>query len=138
MAQKIIVTLQDDLDGSPAAETVLFALDGVEYEIDLSEENARTFRRRLEPYIGRARRVGRAQPHQQRRTAPSPTDSRAIREWAKERGIQLKDRGRLPANVAHEYEQHAGPRVAASGQRPPGPPSVPPRPPKPPKPPKAL
>jgi len=40
MAQKVTVELEDDLDGSPADETVRFGLDGTEYEIDLSEKNA--------------------------------------------------------------------------------------------------
>jgi Lsr2 len=133
VAQKVTVILQDDLDGSTAAETVRFALDGVEYEIDLSEENARTFRRGLEPYIQRARRARRAQPRQQRHAVAGRETSTAIRRWAKERGIQVSDRGRIPANVAYEYEQRADRRVAAAGRRPPGPPSVPPRPPKPPK-----
>jgi hypothetical protein len=40
MAQKITVTLEDDLDGGPADQTVRFGLDGAEYEIDLSISNA--------------------------------------------------------------------------------------------------
>jgi hypothetical protein len=126
VAQKVTVILQDDLDGTPAAETVRFALDGVEYEIDLSEENARTFRRQLEPYIQRSRTVGRGRPRRQRRTAAGRENSEAIREWAKARGLVVGDRGRIPATVAHEYEQ-------VVGRRPPGPISVPPRRPKPPK-----
>ena len=47
VATKITVVLEDDLDGGPADETVRFGLDGVEYEIDLSKQHARTFRREL-------------------------------------------------------------------------------------------
>lgn len=131
VAKKVTVILQDDLDGTPAAETVRFALDGVEYEIDLSEENARAFRIELEPYIQRSRTVGRAQSRRKHRTAAGRENSEAVREWAKARGLVVNNRGRIPAKVTHEYE-----RVV--GRRPPGPPSVPQRPPKPPKPPKAL
>ena len=60
MAQKITVTLEDDLDGGPADQTVRFGLDGAEYEIDLSASNATAFRARLAPYTARARKaVGR-------------------------------------------------------------------------------
>ena len=46
MAQKVMVTLVDDLDGSEAGETVEFGLDGAFYEIDLSEGNAERLRGR--------------------------------------------------------------------------------------------
>ena len=59
MAQKVTVTLEDDLDGGPAAETVRFGLGGAEYEIDLSKKNATAFRRKLAPYIEHARKAGR-------------------------------------------------------------------------------
>ncbi len=58
MAQKIHVELVDDVDGSPAAETVSFGLDGVQYQIDLSEGNATALREALAPYIGHGRRAG--------------------------------------------------------------------------------
>jgi hypothetical protein len=57
MAQKITVTLEDDLDGGPAAETVRFGLGGAEYEIDLSKKNATAFRRQLAPFIEHAARL---------------------------------------------------------------------------------
>jgi hypothetical protein len=57
MAQKIHVELVDDIDGSPAAETVPFGLDGTQYEVDLSEHNATVLRETLAPYIGHGRRV---------------------------------------------------------------------------------
>ena len=60
MAQKITVTLEDDLDGGPADQTVRFGLDGAEYEIDLSARNASAFREQLAPYTERARKASRA------------------------------------------------------------------------------
>ena len=47
MAQKIAVTLEDDLDGGPADETFRFEFGGTEFEIDLNKKNARTFRKQL-------------------------------------------------------------------------------------------
>ena len=41
----------DDFDGKPADETVQFGLDGVSYEIDLSEKNAKKMREGLQPWV---------------------------------------------------------------------------------------
>ena len=62
MAQRVIVTLEDDLGGGPADETVHFAFGGAEYEIDLTAKNARAFRKKLAPFIEHARRAGEASP----------------------------------------------------------------------------
>jgi hypothetical protein len=136
MAQKVTVALVDDLDGSPAAETVAFTLDGVAYEIDLNEENAAAFRKQLERYITRARRENRRQPRSPRRSRSSRQLSSAIRSWAKQSGIAVSDRGRLPTSVADKYERSTGREVIVAARKPPGPSPVPPRPPKPPKPPR--
>jgi hypothetical protein len=66
MASKVVVTLEDDLDGGPAEETVRFGIGGTEYEIDLSKKNARAFRKQLAPFIEHARRASRRSA----RTAP--------------------------------------------------------------------
>src|SRR5262247_491522 len=71
MAQKITVTMQDDLDGGPADETVEFAIGGTGYEIDLSTTNAAAFRRRLAPFIACARKAGRGPRRQPGRSAAS-------------------------------------------------------------------
>ena len=60
MAQKVTVVLEDDLTGGPADETLRFAADGTDYEIDLSAKNAAAFRKLLAPYIEHARKAGRA------------------------------------------------------------------------------
>ena len=57
MARKVQVLLEDDIDGTPGAETVLFSLDGKSYEIDLSEKNAEKLREAFAPWIGAGRRV---------------------------------------------------------------------------------
>jgi len=107
MAQKITVTLEDDLDGRPADETVRFALRGTDYEIDLSTKNANTFRRQLAPFIEHARRAGRRQRRRPGRVASSRKHNANIRAWAKEQGITVSDRGRIPASVAEQYDAAA-------------------------------
>ncbi|NHC15793.1 histone-like nucleoid-structuring protein Lsr2 [Motilibacter deserti] len=116
MAQKTIVTLEDDLDGGPADETLTFALDGVTYEIDLNEDNAQALRDALAPYVGNARRVsGRSTARSSSRgsraaSAPAAAparrqDSASIREWARQNGHTVNERGRIPAAVLEAYEQ---------------------------------
>jgi hypothetical protein len=104
MAQKITVALEDDIDGGPADETVRFGLGGAEYEIDLSTKNATAFRQQLAPFIEHARRTGRGQRRRPGRTVSSRERSADIRAWAKDQGITVSDRGRIPASVAEQYE----------------------------------
>jgi hypothetical protein len=107
MAQKITVALEDDLDGGPADETVRFGLGGTDYEIDLSKRNANAFRRKIAPFIEHARRAGRGR-RRPGRTVSSRERSADIRAWAKDQGITVSDRGRIPASVAEQYEAATG------------------------------
>jgi hypothetical protein len=104
MAQKITVELQDDLDGSPADETVRFGIDGAEYEIDLSKKNAAAFRRKLARFLDHARKAGRGQRRRPARTTASRDRSGSIRTWAKQAGVMVSARGRIPANVVEKYQ----------------------------------
>jgi len=104
MATKITVALEDDLDGGPAEETLRFGVDGSEYEIDLNKKNARAFRRQLAPFIEHARRAGRGQRRRPVRTSSSRGRSGGIRAWAKDQGIAISERGRIPASVVEQYE----------------------------------
>jgi nucleoid-associated protein Lsr2 len=104
MAQKMTVALEDDLDGGPADETVRFGLGGSEYEIDLSNKNATAFRKKLAPFIEHARKTGRAPRRRPGRTTSSRERSGGIRAWAKDQGIAVSDRGRIPASVVEQYE----------------------------------
>lgn len=107
MAQKVQTLLIDDLDGGQAESTVRFGLDGAEYEIDLSAEHAQALRNALAPYVsaGRrapgARRTGRSGRRAASADAPDPT---AVREWAKSQGIEVKDRGRVPADLIARFQ----------------------------------
>ena len=103
MAQKVTVVLEDDLTGGPAEQTVRFAFDGTDYEIDLNAKNAAAFSKQLAPYLEHARRAGRAQLRRSGRAAAGRQRSGDIRAWAKEHGLQVSERGRIPASVAEQY-----------------------------------
>jgi hypothetical protein len=105
MAQKTIVTLIDDLDGSKADETVSFSLDGTAYEIDLSKANAARLRDDFASWVGHARKAGRVPSGRngaRRRTAVGP-DPTAVRVWARSNGIKVSERGRVPASVIEQF-----------------------------------
>ncbi|THA41798.1 Lsr2 family protein [Streptomyces sp. A1547] len=104
MAQKVEVTLIDDLDGSEAAQTVVFALDGKTYEIDLSDGNAEKLRGGLAPFLGAARKTSGGRTAARRMGSAKPADdTAAIRAWAKAQGLEVNDRGRVPADIKQAY-----------------------------------
>jgi hypothetical protein len=104
MAQKVTVALEDDLDGGPADETVRFGIGGAEYEIDLSRKNAAAFGRQLAPFIEHARKAGRGQRRRAGHAASSRERSGDIRAWAKDHGIAVSERGRIPASAVEQYD----------------------------------
>lgn len=107
MAQKIQTLFVDDLDGSEAEGTVRFGLDGAEYEIDLNAEHTQALRDALARYVQAARRagVGRRRSARGRRTAPANgLNTMEVREWAKAQGIEVKDRGRVPAELVVKFK----------------------------------
>jgi hypothetical protein len=105
MAQKVTVALEDDLTGGPAHETVRFAFDGTDYEIDLNTKNAATFGKQIAPYIEHARKTGRVQSRRTGRSTANRQRSGDIRAWAKEHGLAVSERGRIPATVIEQYHQ---------------------------------
>jgi hypothetical protein len=112
MAQRVHVEMVDDLDGSEANQTVPFALDGVSFEIDLSEENASALRDELARYVGAARRIGGrkvrlATGQSLTGSSSSGTDrerNRQIREWAQTNGYEVAERGRLSSEIIAGFE----------------------------------
>ncbi|WP_129669745.1 histone-like nucleoid-structuring protein Lsr2 [Phytoactinopolyspora endophytica] len=110
MAQKVQVILLDDLDGGEAEETVSFGLDGANYEIDLSKKNAAKLRDAISPFVASARKAGggsrRARGGRSSRSSGgrSSTDTAAVRDWAREQGLKVSDRGRIPADILEKYE----------------------------------
>jgi hypothetical protein len=112
VAQKVQVLLVDDLDGGEADETVTFALDGVTYEIDLTTANADKLRGLLTPYLDNGRRtggrVGRGRGAKVVRGGSASQDTAKIRAWAKDKGYEVNDRGRVPASIREAYEKEHG------------------------------
>jgi hypothetical protein len=106
MAQRVNVVLVDDLDGGDAAETISFALDGVDYEIDLSEKHAGELRNALSLYIGHGRRRRKSPAGGSARAASAATagpSASEIRAWARENGWEVPERGRVAAEVREAY-----------------------------------
>lgn len=101
MAQRVQIIMEDDIDGSAAAETVSFGLDGVSYEIDLNEEHAAQLRDELAEWIGSARRVGGRRSTKNAKR--SGDDNPAIRAWAVEQGMQVSARGRISQEIRDAY-----------------------------------
>lgn len=129
MAQKVLVQFVDDLDGQSTddIETVTFALDGVTYEIDLAPENAEKLREGVAEFVGSARRIGgRLKRGAGQKTAsPAKTtppanreQTKAIREWARQQGHNLSDRGRIPQHIVQEFEDAHAPKAAKETAKP--------------------
>jgi hypothetical protein len=111
MAQKVQTFLIDDLDGSEAEGTVRFGLDGTHYEIDLSTDHAKELRTALARYTDAGRRVTGTvrRAGQNGDKAPASNISNTeIRTWAKAQGLELKERGRIPADVLAKYRAATG------------------------------
>lgn len=103
MAQRLVLELEDDLDGDPADETIAFALDGTKYEIDLTSEHAELLRAALARWIGAARRDGRTASHRGPVRVPTAADPLAVRRWAKANGVEVSPRGRISVSVIEQF-----------------------------------
>lgn len=102
MARKVLVELTDDLDGSLATQTVQFGFLGIDYEIDLNDDNAAELQHWLENYIKHGRRVG----GRKKTGAAKPnsgTDPSVVRAWAKQNGIAVNERGRISADLSAQF-----------------------------------
>ena len=113
MAQKIQTLFIDDIDGSEAEGTVRFALDGADYEIDLNAKHAEALRKALARYVDAARRSSSSSPARRpartgRRAPANGLNTTEVREWAKAQGIEVKDRGRVPAELVVRFRAATG------------------------------
>jgi Lsr2 len=116
VAQIREVRLVDDLDGQEADETVEFGIDGKNYEIDLTSENAGKLRDVLAEFVGAARRLGGRSRRGASVAAPTASgtarrstidreQNQAIREWARKHDFKVSDRGRIPSEVLDAYHK---------------------------------
>jgi hypothetical protein len=111
VAQKIQTLFIDDIDGSEAEGTIRFALDGAEYEIDLNAKHAEDLRKALARYVEAARRSSgsaRRPTRSGRKAAASGPNTNEVREWAKAQGFEVKDRGRVPAELVVRFKAATG------------------------------
>ncbi len=110
MAQRVQVELVDDLNGEVAQKTVRFGVDGTEYEIDLTEENAQKLRSVLSEYVSKARKArgGRKTQGGQQPTSTSRSkreDTQKIRQWAQDNGYNPSSRGRITQSIVDAYNE---------------------------------
>ena len=113
VAQKVQTLFIDDIDGGEAEGTVRFALDGTEYEIDLNAKHTEELRSVLGRYVSHARKVGSAARRSGRAAGrgargASTLNTTEIRNWARENGYDIKDRGRVPADLVAKYQAATG------------------------------
>jgi hypothetical protein len=110
MAQQIQTLFIDDIDGGAAEGTVRFALDGTDYEIDLSGKHSDELHAALRQYVEHGRKVGGTARRSSARggRGASTVDTVAVRAWARENGYDIKDRGRVPAEVVAKYQAATG------------------------------
>jgi nucleoid-associated protein Lsr2 len=108
--QRVEVLVTDDLDGTEGAKPFTFGLDGNWYEIDLVEANVEKLRKELAPFIKAARSARRgagptAGGRRSRRSGNPGLDTAAVRAWATKQGLQIANRGRIPASVLAQYQE---------------------------------
>ena len=112
MAQKIITEFIDDIDGSPAERTFAFAVDGTNYEIDLSADNIAEFNSAIGGFIESARKIKGSKNSDGRRARTEAAGGRqsrehtqAGREWARQHGHHISNRARIPASIKQAYDK---------------------------------
>jgi hypothetical protein len=109
MAQYTVVHMKDDLDGSEAQQTIYFSLDNKDYVIDLNDKNAEAFRAKMAQYIDAGRKhdgtATSAKPRRAVRGAAAEIDPAVVREWARENGHEVSDRGRVSLNLIKAYRE---------------------------------
>lgn len=109
LAVNTTVLLVDDLEGGPAEETVLFSLDGISYEIDVNDRNAKRLRDLLRRYAEAGRYVsGSRLPRASPQTTERRRLSEQIRSWAAANGYPLVGNGRIPRMVLRRYHECHG------------------------------
>jgi hypothetical protein len=106
VAQRVVVTLYDDIDGGEAVETIAFGLDGKSYEIDLNPANAKKLRKALAPYMHAGRKAARAAKHPAKalKYTSLTADPSAVRAWARSHRMEVPPRGRIPKKVYEAFE----------------------------------
>ena len=113
MAKQTYIQLVDDIDGSEAHETVKFGIDGLSFEIDLSNKNAAKLRTVLQTYVDHGTRISGRAAAAARGSARRPAvaereQNKAIRAWAVRKGLDVAPRGRIRSDIIEQYHREAG------------------------------
>jgi hypothetical protein len=104
---KTTVEMTDDLDGNPADVTIEFAFDGVSYEIDLSNENAKEMREFLADHIAAGRVVSKPKGKVKAKATDAngvTLDLSKVRVWANSNGYTVGAKGRIPQTILDAYK----------------------------------
>lgn len=112
MAERIQVELVDDIDGSVAQQTVTFALDGVAYEIDLSEQHARELRSVFARYIEHAQKPERSS----RQTKRQEREERQAKQANRQLTEQIRGAAQRSRDLLKERENTAATEESAEGE----------------------
>jgi hypothetical protein len=105
VAEKLIRQLVDDIDGSDAACTRRFTIDGKSYRIDLSEKDNEKFEKALAIFVDHATSEGGRRSAGNAAAKPARDyDIAALREWAAKRKIDIPARGRIPAATVERFK----------------------------------
>jgi Lsr2 len=108
VAQKVTIILIDDLDGGEADVTVRFGLEGADYEIDLSAGHASELRDALAPFVASGRRSPGRPSRAGTRAGTGKVNPAEVRDWAKAQGMDVNDRGRVPAELMVKFRAATG------------------------------
>lgn len=107
MAKETKVIIRDDLDGTENAKSYKFGWGDNQYEIDLSDDNAKELENFLSKYINVAAKVTNRLPRGEKSSSSNPAadkaELRAIRAWAQEQGLEVAPRGRISADIQKKY-----------------------------------
>ena len=109
MATRTITKVYSDVSGAEIEDgnggTVRLALDGVQYEVDLTSDEQAELREALAKYLSAGRTVSNRGTVSASRSAPSGFASpKEIRAWAQENGYEVPQRGRIPAPVLEAFK----------------------------------
>lgn len=102
MASKTV--LIDDIDGGEAQVTIVFAINGESYQLDLSQTNANRFHKALKPFIDAAAGLKEAHRNEVDEVAAAVNKRNQIRAWAKKKGYDVAERGKIPKEVLDAFD----------------------------------
>ncbi|NUQ96156.1 MAG: Lsr2 family protein [Streptomyces sp.] len=107
MAIRSIV--ESDLSGKPDAATATFGFGDTWYEIDLTAEEQKKLEEALKPYLKAGRKAGKTTSVKKRVVPETTAEEREqIREWAKKKGLEFAERGRIPKHIQKAYDEAHG------------------------------